>query len=144
MALDQLAEHKEAVRRFLEEERDADRVTEYPELCTADYVEHDPAMPQETVDLDGAREVYGGVATAFALRHTVESLVAENDLVAARFTVRGRHIGEYQGIAPSGRTFESAGQATFRFRDGKIAESWFNWDFRGMQEQLRPDYATPS
>ncbi|MFC8369320.1 MULTISPECIES: ester cyclase [unclassified Streptomyces] len=138
MTPDRLAGHKETARRFIEEDRQGDRVTEYGELCTPDYVEHDPAMPRETVDLAGAREVYRAVAEAFGLRHSVESMVAEGDLVGIRFTVRGRHTGEFQGVPPTGRTFESTGHTTLRFRDGKIAESWFNWDFEGMKEQLTP------
>lgn len=56
--------------------------------------------------------------------------------MCARFTVRGRHTGEYQGFPPSGRSFEVSGQVTLRFRDGKIAEAWFNWDLQGALEQL--------
>lgn len=144
MTPDRLTGHKEAARRFIEEDRQGDRVTEYGELCTADYLEHDPAMPRETVDLAGARETYRAAAEAFGLRHPVEGMVAEGDLVAVRFTVRGRHTGEIQGVPPSGRTFESTGHATFRFRDGKIAESWFNWDSEGMREQLTVPSATPA
>ncbi|QXJ24219.1 ester cyclase [Actinomadura graeca] len=141
MVLDQLIGHKATARRFLEEDRDGDRVAEYGELCTPDYVEHDPAMPRESVGLADARETYRGVAAAFGLRHSVEQLVAEGDLVCARFTVRGRHVGEYQGSAPTGRTFEVTGQVTLRFRDEKIAESWFNWDMQGMLEQLNGAFA---
>ena len=36
-------------------------------------------------------------------------------------------------FAPSGRTFESTGHVTCRFRDGKIADTWFNWDTEGMK-----------
>ncbi|WP_067464342.1 hypothetical protein [Actinomadura macra] len=49
MVLDQPTGHKATTRRFLEEDRGGDRVHEYGELCTADYVEHDPAMPHESV-----------------------------------------------------------------------------------------------
>ncbi|MEY9489315.1 steroid delta-isomerase-like uncharacterized protein [Streptomyces calvus] len=144
MVLDRLTAHKDIARRFLEEARQADRVAEYGELCTADYVEHDPGMPRESVGLAEAREVYREVAEAFRLRHSVESMAAEDDLVCMRFTVRGQHTGAYEGLAPSGRTFESTGHITCRFRDGKIAETWFNWDTEGMKEQLAGDSAAPA
>ncbi|MFC9066915.1 MULTISPECIES: ester cyclase [Streptomyces] len=133
---------KALARRFLEETEHRDRLAAYDELCTEDYREHDPAMPEETVDLAGARRIYQEVLTAFALRHTPESLIAEDDLVASRFTVRGRHVGAYQGFPPSGLTFAVGGQVTLRFVDRRrIAEAWFNWDFDGALEQLRPPAA---
>ncbi|MCX4967154.1 ester cyclase [Streptomyces sp. NBC_00654] len=128
--------NKAVASRFLEETDDRNREPAYAHLCTADYLEHDPAMPQETVGLDEATQVYRQLFAAFRLRHTAESMVAEDSLVCARFTVRGRHIGEYQGFPPTGRTFEVSGQVTLRFQDTKIAEAWFNWDHQGALEQL--------
>ncbi|MCX4967263.1 ester cyclase [Streptomyces sp. NBC_00654] len=123
--------------RFLEETEDRDRVAAYAHLCTAGCLEHDPAMPQETVGRDEAAQVYRELLAPFRLGHNVASMVAEDDPVCARFTVRGRHIGEYQGIPPSGRTFEVSGQAAaLRFEGGKITEAWFNWDHQGVLEQL--------
>ncbi|MER6914613.1 ester cyclase [Streptomyces sp. NPDC000594] len=127
---------KDVARRFLEETDDRNREYAYAHLCTADYREHDPAMPQETVGLDEAARLYRELVAAFALRHTALSMVAEDDLVCARFIVRGRHIGEYQGFPPSGRSFEVSGQVTLRFRNGKISETWLNWDMQGAMEQL--------
>lgn len=136
MVSDGTTAHKETARRFLEEDEPGDRVEEYGELCTADYVEHDPSMPRESVGMAEARETYRELAAAFELRHTADSVIAEGDLVAQRFTVRGRHVGEYRGMPPTGRTFEVTGQATLRFEDGAIAESWFHWDMEGLREQL--------
>ncbi|WP_131735833.1 ester cyclase [Actinomadura roseirufa] len=136
MVLDRLTGHKATACCFIEEDRDGDRVAEYGVLCTADYVQHDPSMPLESVGLDEARETYRELVAAFRLRHSVEGMLAERDLVSARFRVRGRHVGEYQGNAPTGRSFETTGQVTLRFREGKIAEAWFHWDLRGALEQL--------
>ncbi|MGW7293444.1 ester cyclase [Streptomyces xiamenensis] len=129
---------KSLARLFLEETEDRDRLTAYDELCTEDYLEHDPAMPQETVGLAEARRVYEEVRVAFEVRHIARSLIAEGDLVAARLAIHGHHVGEYQGFPPTGRTFEVTGQVTLRFHERKIAEAWFNWDIQGAMEQLQP------
>jgi predicted ester cyclase len=144
IVLDQLTDHKAMARRFLEEEQDADRVVAYDELCTPDYVEHDPMMPVKSMGLPEIREAYRELAMAMKLRHVVDSIIAEEDLVAARFTARGRHVGEYQGIPPSGRTFEITGQITLRFQDGKIAETWIIEDRPGILEQLGGGSASPT
>ncbi|MDG9690510.1 ester cyclase [Streptomyces mutabilis] len=128
--------NKATARRFLEETPDRDRRPAYAQLCTEDYLEHDPAMARETVGRTEAARTYGELVTAFELRHTPQSMVAEGDLVCARFTIRGRHTGEYRGLPPTGGTFEVTGHVTLRFQGEKIAESWFNWDLPGLMEQL--------
>ena len=40
------------------------------------------------------------------------------------------------GIPPTGKSVEISGIAIDRFSDGKIAESWGNWDTMGLLQQL--------
>jgi predicted ester cyclase len=40
------------------------------------------------------------------------------------------------GIAPTGRRVSIAGMTIDRLADGKIAESWDNYDAMGMMQQL--------
>lgn len=132
-----MEQHNKAVAgQFLEETPERNREAAYAHFCTDDYLEHDPSMSRETVALAEAAQVYRELIAAFGLRHTAQSMVAEGDLVCARFIVRGRHTGEYQGIPPSGRSFESTGHMTLRFEGEKIAETWINWDLQGALEQL--------
>lgn len=84
MVLDDLTGHKATTRRFLEEDQLGDRVHECGDLCTADYIEHDPAMPQESIGLAEARQAYRELAEVFELRHSVDGMAAEADLVTAR------------------------------------------------------------
>ncbi|MEO4042622.1 ester cyclase [Hoeflea sp. CAU 1731] len=54
--------------------------------------------------------------------------IEEGDLVATRWTIKGVNDGEYLGHAPTGKTVEWTGIQIDRFRDGKIVESWVDWD----------------
>jgi predicted ester cyclase len=64
-------------------------------------------------------------------------LIAEGDRVAARFTCSGTHTGEWLGHAATGRRFELIDEAAiYRFRDGRIVESWGVEDTLGRLEQL--------
>lgn len=92
---------KTLARRFLEESADDDRESVYAHHCTADYTEHDPNMEQETVGLAEATRLYREVREAFEVTHTAQSLVAEGDLVCARFVIHGRHAGDYRGTRPA-------------------------------------------
>lgn len=50
-------------------------------------------------------------------------MFAGGDRVVARFAVRGTHTNEYQGLPPTGNTFESGGVWTARIKDGKLVEA---------------------
>jgi steroid delta-isomerase-like uncharacterized protein len=83
----------------------------------------------------------GGLLTAYRaalpnLRITMESLVAEGDQVAARFTTRGRHDGEFLEIPPTGVSIEIAGFGLFRIANGRIAEEWLLDDLAAFMAQV--------
>ena len=70
-------------------------------------------------------------------RMEILDLIAEGDRVAARFECAGTHTGEWLGHAPTGRRFARIDEAGFyRFRDGRIVESWGVEDTLTRLEQL--------
>ncbi|HEX2156502.1 MAG TPA: ester cyclase [Actinomycetes bacterium] len=70
------------------------------------------------------------------VRSTVEEQVAEGDRVVTRWTARGTHTGDFQGMVPTGRSFTLTGITIERVVDGKIAEVWVNRDDLGLLSQL--------
>jgi predicted ester cyclase len=46
--------------------------------------------------------------------------------VATRFTSAGTHLGEFLGVAPSGRRLGWTGTVIDRVVDGQLVESWGN------------------
>lgn len=66
----------------------------------------------------------------------VEDQIAENDLVATRCTVRGKHTGDSLGIAATHSPVEFTGMTITRIADGKIVEAWNNFDFMKVYKQL--------
>jgi predicted ester cyclase len=51
--------------------------------------------------------------------------------------VRGTNDGELDGMPPTGRKVEVRGISIDRFdNDGRIVETWDNWDRAGFMEQL--------
>ena len=70
-------------------------------------------------------------------RSTIEDQIAEGDKVVTRWTMRGTHREEFRGIAPTGGRITVTGMGIFRFSDeGKVVESWDNFDQLGMMRQL--------
>ena len=67
----------------------------------------------------------------------VVELIAEGDTVVGRFTCSGTHLREWLGHAPTGRRFEAIDEVSiYRFRDGRIVESWGLEDNLGRLKQL--------
>lgn len=63
-------------------------------------------------------------------------LLADGDLVACHLFGRGTHLGLYQGVPPTGRSWAARCTAVYRIDDGRIAEAWVTWDTLALLEQL--------
>jgi predicted ester cyclase len=74
---------------------------------------------------------------AFAdLRLTVEEMIAEGETVMARWSCRGVHKGDLNGIAPTGKQIAISGVSVVRFTGSKMVEGWINWDALSLMQQL--------
>ena len=70
------------------------------------------------------------------LRLTVEELLSDGETITARWSCRGTHKGELNGIAPTGKQIAITGISIARFAGGKMVEGWVNWDALGLMRQL--------
>ncbi|MEU1476807.1 ester cyclase [Streptomyces sp. NPDC005760] len=100
-----------------------------------DYLEHVPGSPGD-VDLEGSRQVYAEWSQAFDLAFRVEDQIAQGDQVCTRWTLAGRHRGDFLGIPATGQNITMTGTTWHRFRDGMICEGWWQYDRAGLLEQL--------
>jgi steroid delta-isomerase-like uncharacterized protein len=66
----------------------------------------------------------------------VDDLVAADDKVPARLTVRGTHEGEFQGIPANGRTISYVSHEFYRVANGLFAEEWICSDMASLFSQL--------
>lgn len=128
--------NKLVVRSFFDDVVNRGNVDAVDALCTADYREHDPSLSSYDVGLAQAKVENREIFEAFGPEATVESMTAEGDMVCARLSFKGRHVGTYKGLEPTGREISGTGHATFRCEGGKIAESWWNFDDLGLMQQL--------
>jgi predicted ester cyclase len=76
------------------------------------------------------------------LRFEVEIVIAEDELVAARWTASGTHTGAWGAVEPTGRRARFSGVNIFRFENRKVVEIWNHRDDLGLMEQVgAPVYA---
>lgn len=109
------------------------------ELVSDDYVLHDPLTPEEVRGREGLKEHVEGLRNAFPdLSATIEHVVAEDDLVAVRFTTRGTYENPLPDldVEATGEKIEITGMEFDRIEDGKLAETWLEYDSIGFLQQL--------
>ncbi|MGX5188920.1 ester cyclase [Streptomyces avermitilis] len=111
------------------------------EFVAPDVLFHAP-VPMGATGAEALKRVWAVLLRAFPDIHVaVEEMITEGDKVVSRNTVTGTHRGEYQGLAPTGKTVTYGEIFILRFADGRIAE------IRGIVDvltQLRQLGAVPS
>jgi steroid delta-isomerase-like uncharacterized protein len=125
--------HKALVQRFVDEFWNHGHLAAADELMARDAVIYEPVA--------GSPEDLKGVATmmrsAFPDWHsTVEEMLVEGDRIVERWTGRGTHQGEFQGIAPTGKSVTVPGVVFYRIAGGKIAEFRGQFDRMSLMQQL--------
>jgi steroid delta-isomerase-like uncharacterized protein len=130
-------ENKALVRRFFEEVWNKGNMSVIDEIIDSDFVQHDPAEPEEMRGPEGVRQFVQTNRSAFPdFRITVEDQVAEGDKVVNRFRISGTHQGELEGIAPTGNQVDITGISIDRIEGDKYVETWVNYDALGMMQQI--------
>jgi steroid delta-isomerase-like uncharacterized protein len=136
-------ENKALVQRFVAEFWSSGKLSTADELMAADatIVVNNQAVP----DIETLKGLCSYIREAFPdWNSTFDELVAEDDHVAERWTGRGTHRGEFQGIAATGRQVAVPGTVFYRIDGGKIAEFRGQFDRMEMLEQLGSAAMPPS
>lgn len=128
-------ENKALVRLFTEEYWDKGNLAAADELMTANATIVLPGMGQ--VNREGFKAFAASFRSAFPDWHTTtDELIAEGDQVASRWTGRGTHQGEFQGMAPTGRPVTLPGTVFYRLVAGKITDFRGQFDGLALMQQL--------
>jgi steroid delta-isomerase-like uncharacterized protein len=129
---------KRISRRVIEEGFAQGKTEVMDELVAEDIVNHDETIPPELpAGREGIKALAQGYTNAFPdMALTVEDQVAEGDKVVTRWKARGTHQGELMGIPPTGKEGRVSGITIDRIKDGKIIETWTNWDQLSLLQQL--------
>src|SRR5215207_4204368 len=87
-------ENKALARRVMEELFNEGNLDAAEELIAPDFVDHDPAMPEDVRGPEGFKEYVRAFRSAFPDLHVrIEDQVAEGDKVVQRWTGTGTHDG---------------------------------------------------
>lgn len=129
-------QNKATARRLLEEVWNKGNLKALDENVAPGAPNHDPNNPIAPGP-EGLRQVASLYRSAIPdLRFKIEQEIAEGDFVVQRITATGTQRGDLPGIPATGKYSTVTGVIITRFKDGKVAEAWSQFDQLGMLQQL--------
>lgn len=129
--------HKELIRREVTEAWNEGDFAVIDDIFAEDSIDHVPLVPMEVRGPQGHKQLVNAFRSTFPdLEMEIDEMIAEGSFVAHRVIIRGTHDGDFVGIEPTGKEVEISGMVFTRFEDGKIVESWANFDALGVLQQL--------
>lgn len=110
----------------------------WDDVCTLDFINHDPGLPTPDADLPTIKQTISGMLfAAFPdMVSSEEDVIAEGNKVIVRRTLRGTHQGALMGVPPTGKAVEVGGVWLAHFEGGKIREQWVYFDALGLLQQV--------
>jgi steroid delta-isomerase-like uncharacterized protein len=107
------------------------------EVISADAVFHAPSHPEPLRGPDGYLEVLAMMRGGFPdIQWTLEETVSEGDTVAARFTMRGTHDGEFFGIPATGNRISVQAMNFYYLAQDRIVGERAQPDLLGVMQQI--------
>jgi len=107
------------------------------ELIAPDARFHVPGQPEPLSGPDGYLAIIAMMRSGFSsVKWQIEDMVAENETIAARFTMRGTHDGHFMGVPATGRPIQVQAINFYRLAAGKIVEEFGQPDMMGLMMQI--------
>ena len=103
------------------------------ELFAPDY-----AVNETRIGPEGVKQAVGFLHAVLAdISAELNEIVAEEDKVVIRWTIRGRHAGNFMGIPPTGRQLELTGINIYQIVDHKIVANHEQTNISEVIQKLR-------
>ena len=130
-------------RRLMEDAFGKGHLDLVDELCTEGYVDHDPLLGDR--GRDDVKQTIGSYREAFPdLAFTIKDVIATDDKVVVRWQAEGTFENAFMGQEPTGEKGEPVeGIGIDRYEDGKVAESWGQWDTQRFMKNIGAAPAAP-
>jgi len=107
------------------------------ELISPDAIFHVPGRSEPMRGPAGYLAIIQMMRGGFPdIQWTLEEMVAEGDKVAARFIMRGTHLGTFFGTPSTGKTIAVQALNIYRLSHGQIVEETGQPDLLGLLQQI--------
>ena len=104
-------------------------------LLAPNFIAHMAGMP--TLDGDGFKQFGMSFYLAFSQgQHIFDQVVVADDKVVTCGKFTATHLGEFQGLPPTGKQISLSIMHIDRVENGKIVEHWGQGDALGLMQQM--------
>ncbi len=110
----------------------------WDETCAPEMVYRFCGWPEPAaVGREAAKSFEAALFVGFpGLEQTIQAMLAEEDQVAYRHTLRGTHTGPFMNAPPSGRRVEITGITWLRLDRDRIVEKHYELNHSELRRQL--------
>jgi len=92
----------------------------------------------QTPGVEGFKERLTRLRKSFPdLSFTIETIIAEGNMIAERATLRGTHLGRFMGVPATGKQVTGNMMGFNKFADGKVVERGRIINVFGMTRQIQ-------
>jgi steroid delta-isomerase-like uncharacterized protein len=124
-------QNKQVVRKLYEECINSGKMEMLVGLVAEDYVsDGQNGVAGFARNIESLQKGFPGI------KFTVQDLIAEGNLVGARWQWKGTHDGTFRGIPATHKEVTNDGIVIYELRDGKIIHSWLQTDRLGALQQI--------
>jgi len=126
------------IHRWFDEVWNQGREETIDELFPADGIAYGLGEAGSEVRGPAAFKVFwNNMRTAIPDVHIrIEDTIVEGEKAVVRVVLKGTHLGEGLGLAPTGRPVSFSGIVIVKVISGQIVEGWQNWDQLGLLQQV--------
>ena len=114
------------------------------DVCSKDYKYYSPSNAAP-IDLEthliSWKKYYQSIPN---LRHKIEAIYADGNIVIARITVGGNHENTFLGVEPTGKYLEISETLIFRMEAGKVKEFWNDGSMLELLQEIGYTLTPPS
>lgn len=107
------------------------------ELISPDAVFYVPGRPDPIQGPAGYLSIIAMMRSGFPdIQWTLEDMVSDGDKIAARFTMRGTHHGNFLGVPATGKPIEAQAINFYHLSDGRFVKEYGQPDMLAIMAQI--------
>jgi predicted ester cyclase len=123
------------IAAFIEQIWNQQQFDQLPFFLHPGFTDHSLPVPFPD-NVQGLQQWIQATSQSFDHHTTIEQQITEGDRSVVKINMQLTHIGEWRGLAPTGKIASAKGFRLFRVHDGKIIEHWGLLDGNSIENQL--------
>ena len=106
------------------------------QIMAEDFLDHHPEIGAGVSSRQDYKRVLKYLHQVLDIKSRIDIVYGKEEKVVAKTTLTGKHIGEFMGIAPTGREVEFIAIDIYRLENGMLKERWTIDDMAALLRQL--------